>query len=276
MLIAIAAPAAPQPVAPVLVSVPLGRMQGFFTQQEVEIRAGVFRAAAPGGKALLVFRGWPGIANLEQAGDAWRSLNFMRTQLAQFLEAGVSVVVVDCPTDQRALRDRGNPMACDDNYRSSTQHADDVRRLLERLRAEHGLTEPYLFGHSYGTISSKWLAVHLGEAIAGSIHSAAQTRGGGGPYASFGYTALSVDLARAKAPALHVHHGRDQCPYTPYATVVSYAAPGGLVTVRGGLTNGDPCGGTHYHSYEGREREATRAIVRWIVSREVTEFAGEE
>jgi pimeloyl-ACP methyl ester carboxylesterase len=269
-------PAKAQPVEPVLLAVPVGRTQGIFSKRDVEIRAAVLRAAQPTGKAILIFRGWPGIANLEQASDAWRSLNFMRAHLGQFLDHGISVVIVDCPTDQRALRDRANPLSCDDNYRSSTQHAEDVRRLIDHLRGVYGIDEPYIFGHSYGTLSSKWLALNLGNAIAGSIHSASQTRAGGGAYTQFGYTALRVEFAKISTPVLHVHHGQDQCPYTPYATVVGYSSGNNLITVRGGLTNGDPCGGTHHHSYEGRELVATQVIARWILTRETSQYAGDD
>jgi hypothetical protein len=33
----------------------------------------------------------------------------------------------------------------------------------------------FIMGHSYGAVSSKWLAKNLGSEIQGSIHSAAQT-----------------------------------------------------------------------------------------------------
>ena len=260
---------------PQLLEVSTGRTQGLFAKEEVTQRAALFKSGKTSGIALLVFRGWPGIANLEQATDGLRSLNFMQSQVESFLNNGISLVVVDCPTDERAMRDRFNPMACDDGYRSSQKHAQDVIKIIAKLKEEHRLHEIYLFGHSYGTISSKWLALNLGSDIKGSIHSAAQTVGGGGNYTAFANSAMRIDLKSIKTPMLHIHHLNDRCRITPYSTVKDYAE-GNIVTVRGGKTNGDPCGGTHYHSYEGRESEASSAIIKWIQTREVLQFSGED
>jgi len=252
-----------------LLVIPTGRQQGLFTKEDVLQRAVLLKSPVAQDTALLVFRGWPGIARLESANDWRRNLNFMGGRVRLFLDAGISLVVMDCPTDQQAMAGPYNPAACDDGYRSSRQHADDVALVIDRLAKEHGFSKFYVFGHSYGTISSKWLAHHLGSRLEGSIHSAAQTLGG----ARFGYSAMSVDMSRLAAPSLHVHHEADACAFTPYATVKGYAS-GNLVSVRGGRRNGDPCGGTHLHSYEGRETEASEAIIAWIRQREVRAAVG--
>jgi hypothetical protein len=48
-----------------------------------------------------------------------------------------------------------------------------------------------------------------------------------------------------------------------------------LVTVRGGVPGGDPCGGTHLHSYQGREELVVRSIISWIKTRKVDRLIGE-
>ena len=77
-------------------------------------------------------------------------------------------------------------------------------------------------GHSYGAISSKWLARNLGAEIQGSIHSAAQTVASPRMRA-YGYSTESFDMSSLKSPILNIHHGDDQCIYTPYSTVLAYS-----------------------------------------------------
>ena len=76
------------------------------------------------------------------------------------------------------------------------------------------------------------------------------------------------------APVLHVHNENDACPYTPYSIVKEYAGEN-LLTVRGGVPGGDPCGGTHLHSFQGREELVVRAIISWIKTKKVDRLIGE-
>jgi len=48
-----------------------------------------------------------------------------------------------------------------------------------------------------------------------------------------------------------------------------------LVTVRGGIAEGDPCGGGHLHSHQGREEVVMSAIVSWNKTRKVERLIGE-
>jgi hypothetical protein len=91
---------------------------------------------------------------------------------------------------------------------------------------------------------------------------------------AYGYSAESFDMGSLKAPALNIHHGDDQCIYTPYSTVLGYSK-NNLITVKGGIPNGDVCGGGHYHSFEGREEGSSRAIIQWIKAGQVQSSVGE-
>lgn len=264
-----------QTTDPLLITLNTGRQHGFFTKEDAVLKAAIFKGSTPATTALLIFRGWPGIARLETGKDAFRSLNFMREQVQLFADSGISLVVVDCPTDEWTLRGPRDPAACDDNFRSSQSHAADIRKLIHALRTEHGYAGIYVFGHSYGAISSKWLALHLGDSISGSIHSAAQTQAGRGNHTQFGYTSSSVKLDQIKMPMVHVHHANDRCWSTPYSVVKDYAGKN-LISVYGGGTSGDPCGGQHYHSYEGREAAVSKALIRWIRTGEVQEVIGRD
>lgn len=255
----------------VLIEIDTGRTEGIFTKSPVFQRAILAKPAQPTDTALLYFRGYPGIARIQSAADKQANLQpFMRMNQRLFAQEGIALVVVDCPTDQW-----GAPgprvSTCLDSYRSSKEHADDVRGVIARLRTEHGFSKIFVMGHSFGTISSRWLARNLGGEISGSIHSASMNgpnpRGYATSFSGFPYDAIA-------APLLHVHNENDACPYTPYAVVKDYAGQN-LVTVRGGIPEGDPCGATHLHSYQGREALVARAIISWIKTQKVERLVGE-
>jgi hypothetical protein len=48
-----------------------------------------------------------------------------------------------------------------------------------------------------------------------------------------------------------------------------------LVTVRGGVPGGDPCGATHLHSLQGSEELVVRSIISWIKTKKVDRIIGE-
>lgn len=211
--------------------------------------------------AVLFFRGVPGYARIQSVADRDRNLiPFLRSSLPLFLEAGLALVVMDCPTDQWGGPADVLPTACMDDYRASQVHADDVRGVMARLREDHGMRRFFIFGHSQGTISSRWLALNLGSEIAGSLHSAAvNVANPKGAYASVN----GFPYGRIAAPQHHMHHENDACRGTPYTTVKAYSG-GRLTTVRGGTPRGDPCGGQHLHSYMGMEGPVGRAMVQWF------------
>lgn len=255
----------------VLIEIDRGRTEGLFTKSPVFQRAILAKPAKPTDTALLYFRGYPGIARIQSVADKQRNLQpFMRKNQRIFAEEGIALVVMDCPTDQWGAS--GPPLTgCLDNYRSSKEHADDVRSVIARLRDEHGFSKIFVMGHSMGTISSRWLARNLGSEINGSIHSAAMNGTN-----RFGYAnSLSgFSYGTIAAPTLHVHNENDACPHTPYSTVKEYAGEN-LVTVRGGVPEDDPCGGSHLHSHQGREEVVVRSIISWIKTGKVDRLIGE-
>ena len=254
-----------------LIDLNRNRTDGVLFKSPVYQRAILSKPDKPTDTVLLFFRGYPGIARIQSVKDKQRNLlPFMRMGEPLFLENGIALTIVDCPTDEWGLSGP-HPTACLDDYRSSKEHADDVRAILTVLRQEHKFTKIYILGHSLGTISSRWLAKHLGNEIAGSIHSASMNvptpKGLGGSMPGFDYGAI-------KAPVLHVHNEKDACSGTPYSIVKGYAKEQ-LVTVRGGTPKGDPCGGTHLHSYLGREEVVVKAMITWITTGKVDRLVGQ-
>ena len=238
-------------------------------------RAILTMPAAPADTALLYFRGNPGYMLLQTLEDKQRNLGWVGKGEAQLMQAGIALVQVDCPTDQLGDSPRPPATKCLGDYRSSQQHADDVRRLIARLRTQHGLKNFYLLGHSLGTISSRWLAINLGkDEIAGSIHSAAMNSFAPQLFDLLGNLPHEFPARSAGAPVLNVHNENDACRSTPYGYVKNYSQDN-LVTVRGGTPEGDPCGGGHLHSHQGREEVVVNAIIRWIKTKQVDRFVGE-
>jgi len=258
----VSGPALAQSMMPILLEADMGRQQGFFSKSPVTMKAILLKPSQPTDTVLLFYRGWAGIANIKTANDWKRNLNYLRNNIELFEQAGIAVVVMDCPSDENIVGPGNTPVACGDDYRSSTTHANDVRKILAVLKETHGLTRVYIMGQSLGTISSKWLARHLGSEIQGSIHSAAKTRVNP-HYPAWGYSVERFDMSLLKAPVLNIHHVDDRCAYTPYATVAAYSN-NNLVTVHGGQGQGEVCGGTHLHSMGGREEIATQAVIAWI------------
>lgn len=255
-----------------------GRTEGFFTKSPVYMRAMLLDKPSPqSDTALLHFRGWPGIWRYNEKTDASRTSPRGQLMRDVYAKAGIAFVSLDCPTDQWGVEVQpgaivsGPAPGCLDDYRSSKQHADDVRKVIQVLRERHGIRHFYLHGHSFGTISSRWLAKNLGTEIDGAIHSASINNP---PNARAGYSVYGFDYASLSTPQLHVHHERDACESTPYGALKAYAN-NNLVTVRGGVAQGDPCGGGHLHSFEGRDQVVAQAIADWIRTRKVSAVIGE-
>jgi len=255
----------------VLIEIDRGRTEGVFSKSPVFQRAVLAKPAKPTDTALLYFRGYPGISRIQSVADKRPNLQpFMRMNQQIFAEEGIALVVMDCPTDQWGAPPPRPPVTCFDNYRSSKEHADDVRSVMAKLKDE-GFSKIYVMGHSMGTVSSRWLAKNLGNEISGSIHSGSMngpTRDGfANSMSGFSYDTIA-------APVLHVHHENDACSFTPYSIVKRYAGAN-LVTVHGGVAEGDPCGARHLHGYQGREEVVVRAIVSWIKTGKVEKVVGE-
>src|SRR5207249_10001281 len=110
--------------------------------------------------------------------------------------------VLDGPTDDGGALGR-RAAGWFDGYRSSREHADDVRSVVARLRDEYGYAKIYVMGHSMGTVSSRWLAKNLGSEISGSIHSSSMN---GHTYNNFGASLTGFPYDTIAAPVLNVHN----------------------------------------------------------------------
>lgn len=229
------------------------------------------RTGATPSIAALLFPGSPGILKLrEEAGSIRYDLagNFLLRARRHLSTAQLFTVVIDCPADQWT--------ACDDRYRSSRQHAEDIAEVVNAVRQDLGAKQVYLVGTSYGTVSSSLLAKALEDRIDGAVHTATftdprPTRN------AHGVPMRSFDWSLAKAPQLFVHHKDDACNVTRYASVVARRKDLPLITVEGGdPPRSKPCQARSAHGFLGRERAVMSAIGDWIVERRLVPLISEE
>lgn len=268
------------------VEVDLGREYGFFSKSPAVLRAVTLTPTKEAPKeALLFFIGWPGILWLPEKFEPQKFLELTKNSrfhmfrdINFFARRDITFVVIDCPNDQWGSTLRSaNPSGCGDSYRSSKTHADDIRRLMSHLKDSQGIKKFYIMGHSYGSISSRWLAINLGKEIEGSIHSASVTHipaPNSPQLQDFGSSLQRLDITKAASPYIFVHNAQDQCHSTQYSPIQQLASDK-LITVNGGIAEGDPCGGGHLHSYQGKWPSVLDAIYKWIKTREIATTIGD-
>lgn len=239
----------------------------------VVISAWVQYPEKPNGKALLIFPGWPGIPRIEEVmgRPTFMYLQEHVQEMSPTLQAaGITTVTVDCPTDQWGAKGF-NPTACDDSYRSSPQHAEDVAALISQLKTRKALQHFTIMGHSYGAVSSHWLSLRLNRGeIQSAIHSASQTIAGSGPYRNYASSMARFPHAEVSVPYVYLHHRDDLCSVTPYSYAKKHAPEGRLITVLGGNKWTAPCGKASYHGYSDRRAQLADALVALINRSEVT------
>jgi dipeptidyl aminopeptidase/acylaminoacyl peptidase len=246
---------------PTFYEVPTGR-------EGVTMNILVLNPEIPVVKALIVVPGTPGSEGrimIKGAGAARFVFQYTAAYANLFKDAGIALVAMGCPTDQ------WNYAQCDDSYRSSKQYVDDTTKALEHLRSKHGFKDFYLFGHSSGGISSRWLSLNMPDQFKGVINSSIMN----GTAGTLARSTLNFDMSAIKIPVLNIAHEDDQCRSTPYYIVKKYSKDN-LITVRGGGQSGDVCGGTNRHSFEGRQKGVSQAIIKWINTGEVQKFVEED
>jgi poly(3-hydroxybutyrate) depolymerase len=246
---------------PIFYEVPTGRegvtMNIVFLNPEVPVE-----------KVLVVVPGTPGSEGrimIKGVGAARFVFQYTAAYANLFKDAGIALVAMGCPTDQWSYAQ------CDDSYRSSKQYVEDTSKVLELLRSKHGIKDFYLFGHSSGGISSRWLSLNMPDQFKGVVNSSIMN----GTAGTLARSTLGFDMSAIKIPVLNIAHEDDQCRSTPYSIVKRYSKDN-LVTVRGGGQSGDVCSGTNRHSFEGRQKGVSQAIIKWINTGEVQKFVEDD
>lgn len=210
--------------------------------------------------SVILFAGGHGALNIADSGRfGWGALNFLVRTRETFAAHGLAVAVIDKPSDMPSL----------DRRRQTREHAEDVRAVMNWLRKEHGLPV-WLIGSSRGTQSAAYVAAALG----------------GGPDSPDGLVLTStilndphgrpvpeMPLERLRMPVLVVHHESDGCGLCPYGDLarlmdrLTNVPRRELVTVTGGVDQGDPCGPLGHHGFNGVEDAVVAGIAAWILGK---------
>jgi|APGre2960657444_1045066.scaffolds.fasta_scaffold66208_2 hypothetical protein len=229
----------------------------------------VMDSGVPKQKILIVVPGSPGSDGrvmLKNTTAFDRAVQYFGPYKEMFASSGIALVAMGCPTDQWL-----NAENCGDDYRSSQQYIEDVNKVISFLKLKHSFKDLYLFGHSSGGISSRWLSLRIPEQFKGVINSSVMNRSFGGLAKSM----TNFDMRAIKIPVLNIAHEHDTCGSTPYDLVKNYSNKN-LITVTGGEGSGEVCGRSHRHSFAGRQKAVSYAIIRWINTGEVQTFITNE
>ena len=157
---------------------------------------------------VILFAGGNGALHLATGHLAGLSGNFLVRNRGRFAEAyGFMVAVPDAPSDHAGGLAR---------FRSSAEHAEDVRRLIAALRELAPSAPVWLIGTSMGTVSAANAAARVRDGGAnGLVLTSTITRWN----RDQGESVSDVKLTDIQIPVLVVHHREDACPSTPYADI---------------------------------------------------------
>jgi dienelactone hydrolase len=235
------------------------------TRPDVTVRLLVIKTNSKPSTALILFPGADGTKHFgEKDGRFWVSKNFLMRSARDLATAGYIVVAVDAPSDQ------GYGMS--DPFRTSPQHAMDIRKIIAYLKEKHRVTSFYLVGTSKGTLSAAYLAAVFDDpSIGGVILTAVY------PPADMG----SIDFTEIDDPVLIVHHVYDQCRITPFHGAIELkkrlteSPKVDLVGVDGGIPAASgPCDALSNHGFYGVEQPVIRVMTDWLAGKAVPERIG--
>lgn len=217
----------------------------------------------PGAKAAVVLlAGGHGGLQIQNDGSMrWGAGNFLVRSRALFAQQGVTVAVVDAPSDKQVEPHLSG-------HRQRPDHVADLQAVIAWLR-ETAKAPVWLVGTSRGTQSAAHVATSLdaphgpdGVVLTATI----LTDPRGRPV-----TAMALD--RLRVPVLVVHHQQDGCSHCPYSEVPTLmgklvSAPRSqAIGVTGGTTRGDPCEAASYHGFNGIEAEVVQKTVAWMLAK---------
>ena len=209
--------------------------------------------------SVILFMGGRGALGLQRGPLGPRSTNFLVRTRRRFAERGLLVAVVDVPSDRM-----GEALV---RFRTSAEHAADVRALIAALRAEAPVPV-WLVGTSMGSVSAASVAARLGE---GGPDGVVLTSSVMGPSREMGESLQDVALDKIGVPVLMVHHRDDACRASRYADTswamrrLSAAPKKELLTFSGGeAPQSEACEPLAPHGYFGIEEKVVDAIAVWI------------
>lgn len=210
--------------------------------------------------AAILFAGGHGGLDISQNGSfGWGKGNFLVRTRQLFVERGLSVAIVDAPSDRQRLALTGG-------FRQSPKHAADIKAVIAWLKQQNNIPV-WLIGTSRGTQSAAFISTELstneggpdGLVLTSTILSDQKEP-----------SVLEMPLKKITIPVLVVHHEHDGCKHCSYSDIprlmkkLEKSPRTELVTMQGGETRGDPCEAFAHHGYNGIEKEVVTKMAAWI------------
>jgi len=221
----------------------------------------VYLAAENPKAAVILFPGGHGGLQIQpDASFKWGESNFLVRTRQLFSQNGLSVAVVDSPSDHQTAPFLGG-------FRQRPEHVADAKAVIAWLKQQTNVPV-WLVGTSMGTLSAAFIATQAGP------------RGGGPDGLVLTSTMLTFDAGRPvpamplnniSIPVLVVHHESDGCKYCLYRDMpllmekLKSIPRKELMTFSGGVSRGDPCEAMAYHGFNGLEKDVVSKIAQWII-----------
>jgi hypothetical protein len=212
--------------------------------------------------AVVLFAGGHGGLQISPNGSVqWGAGNFLVRTRQQFADQGMTVVVLDAPSDKQSP-----PYL--QGQRQRPEHVADVKAVIAWLR-QTAPVPVWLVGTSRGTQSVAFVATELtgadgpdGIVLTSTIVKDAQSR-----------PVTAMPLGKIGVPVLVVHHEQDGCAACPFSEVpmlmgkLTNTPRNQLIAVKGGESKGDPCEAFAYHGFNGLESEVVQQTAAWILAK---------
>jgi len=211
---------------------------------------------------VILFAGGHGALDLQENSGilsiGWGSGNFLVRTRDRFADNGLTVAVVDAPSD---MLDGG----MSGGFRSTGDHVKDIEGVIAYLKRLNGLPV-WLVGTSRGTESAAFVTIHSRAPIGGLVLTSSITVSN-----KNGSAIDEFALEKIRVPVQIVYHEQDGCWATPAYRNISIAS--GLINSpkvsSKGFTGGSepisgPCNARSEHGFLGLEDKVVAAIADFI------------
>jgi hypothetical protein len=229
---------------------------------DVEIKLAIIVPSAEPKGIMLMFPGGDGAGSNSFSGKPGGAIglgdNFVVRTAPAFVRQSYIVAIMDAPSDQS--------FGMSKKFRESAQHHQDVRKVIEFLKARYKQKPLYPAAFSMSNVSVVSLAAKNSDLpISGVIFIS-------GVWKSIIYFGEISNYSFLAYPVLVVHHKDDACGSclvdgaNTFYDLLKTKGRKNIVIAQGGApySMAHPCGPLHYHGYAGMEDIVVRIIVNWM------------
>lgn len=207
-------------------------------------------------KLLVIVSGHPGVTRpyIDQSGkiQTKQNGNFLVRSRPFMISNKVALLLLDCRSDFVDI--------CDDQYQASAQRAQDVLKLVARVKELYPtIRDVWAVSTSRGAVSTAGFLKHAEKSFSGVIHTASTFSKA---------TEQGLEFGPYKnTPQFLVHHRDDPCGLTLYVDAYRIAQQWKipLITVEGGSGfRGQKCQAFTQHGFAGMEEKTGAAILSLV------------